>query len=109
MDTDTRRSHAAYVLMLNCGPVSWKSRCKDSVSLSTSEAQYIAACEVGKEIKYLRALLRDVGSTQDHTTNVRVRTIWLVLSCILILCAVNLPDTLTCAFIFVGSSILLEL
>jgi hypothetical protein len=69
-DTDTRRSHDAYVLMLNCGAVSWKSRCKDSVTLSTSETQYIASCEVGKEIKYLRALLRVVGSTQDHTTNV---------------------------------------
>jgi Reverse transcriptase (RNA-dependent DNA polymerase) len=69
-DTDTRRSHAAYILMLNGGPISWKSRRQDSVALSTSEAEYMAASEVGKEIQYLRALLHDVGFTQLSPTNV---------------------------------------
>jgi hypothetical protein len=69
-DTDTRRSHAAYILMLNGGPISWKSRRQDSVALSTSEAEYMAASEVGKEIQYLRALLHDVGFTQLAPTNV---------------------------------------
>ena len=49
-DTDTRRSHDVYVLMLNDGPISrrqdsvalstWKSRRQDSVPLSTCEAEY---------------------------------------------------------------------
>jgi hypothetical protein len=69
-DTDTRRSHAVYVLMLNGGPISWKSRRQDSVALSTSEAEYMAASEVGKEIQYLRSLLHDVGFTQLSPTNV---------------------------------------
>jgi hypothetical protein len=73
-DTDTRRSHAVYcdtyILMLNDGPISWKSRRQDSVDLSTSEAEYMTASEVGKEIQYLRALLHDVGFTQLSPTNV---------------------------------------
>ncbi len=37
-DTDTHRSHTAYIIMMNGGPISWKSRHQDSVALSTSEA-----------------------------------------------------------------------
>ena len=51
--SDTRRSHAAYIIMMNGGPISWKSRRQNSVALSTSEAEYMAASEVGKEILYL--------------------------------------------------------
>jgi hypothetical protein len=67
---DTRRSHAAYIIMMNGGPISWKSRCQDSVALSTSEAEYMAASEVGKEFLYLRAILRDVGYAQTAPTNI---------------------------------------
>jgi len=35
-DTDTSRSHTGYILMMNGGPISWKSRRQDNVSLSTS-------------------------------------------------------------------------
>ena len=69
-DTDTRPSHAAYIIMMNGGPISWKSRRQDSVALSTSEAEYMAASEVGKEILYLRAILRDVGYAQTAPTNI---------------------------------------
>jgi hypothetical protein len=58
-DTDTRRSHTGYVLMLNGGAISWKSRRQDSVSLSTSEAEYVAASQCGQEVLYLREILRD--------------------------------------------------
>jgi hypothetical protein len=42
-DTDTHRSHTTYIIMMNGGPISWKSRRQDSVALSTSEAEYMAA------------------------------------------------------------------
>ena len=56
--------------MMNDGPISRKSRRQDSVALSTSEAEYMAASEVGKEILYLLALLRDVGHEQIATTDI---------------------------------------
>ena len=74
-DTDTRRSHAAYIIMMNGGPISGKSRRQDSVTLSMSEVEYMAASEVGKEILYLRVILRDVGYTQTASTNIYMRII----------------------------------
>jgi hypothetical protein len=65
-DIETRRSHTGYVLMLNGGPVSWKSRRQDSVALSTSEAEYMAASLCGQEVVYIRSILRDFGVTQTQ-------------------------------------------
>jgi hypothetical protein len=44
-DVETHLSHTVYILMLNGGhsAISWKSRHQDSVSLSTSEAKFVAA------------------------------------------------------------------
>jgi len=60
-DTDTRRSHTGYILMMNGKPISWKSRRQDNVSLSqaTSEAQFVAASPAGQEAIYLRETLPD--------------------------------------------------
>ena len=60
-DLDTRRSHTGYILMLSGGAVSWKCRRQDCVSLSTSEAEYVAASQCGQEVVYLREILRDFG------------------------------------------------
>jgi hypothetical protein len=69
-DTDTRHSHVAYIIIMNGGPISWKSGRQDSVALSTSEAEYMAASEVDKEILYLRSILLDVGYAQTAPTNI---------------------------------------
>ena len=61
VDVETRRSHTGFVLMMNGGPISWKSRRQDSVALSTSEVEYMAACLCGQEIVYIRVILRDLG------------------------------------------------
>ena len=69
-DLDSRRSHTGYVLMMTGGAVSWKSRRQDCVSLSTSEAEYVAASQCGQEVLYLREILRDFGYAQEGPTNV---------------------------------------
>ena len=44
-DLDTRRSHTGHVIMMNGGPISWKSVKQKSVSLSTAESEWYAASE----------------------------------------------------------------
>ena len=67
-DMDTRRSHTGYIIMLNGGPVSWKSTRQKSVSLSTAESEWYAASEAGKEIIYLRYILHGFGFEQKKAT-----------------------------------------
>ncbi len=69
-DLDRRRSRTDYILMLTGGDVSWKSRRQDCVSLSTSEAEYVAASQCGQEVVYLREILRDFGFPPTGPTRV---------------------------------------
>jgi hypothetical protein len=61
-DLDTRRSHTDYVIMMNGGSISWKSVKQKSVSLSPAESEWYATSEAGKELLYLRIIMRDFGS-----------------------------------------------
>jgi len=69
-DTDTCRSHTGYILMMNGGPISWKSRRQDNVSLSTSEAEFVAGSQAAQEVVYLRETLRDFGYSQSTATDI---------------------------------------
>jgi len=71
-DTDTRRSHTGYILMMNGGSISWKSRRQDNVSLSTSEPEFVAAraSQAAQELVYLRETLRDFGYPQSTATDI---------------------------------------
>jgi hypothetical protein len=63
-DLDTHRLHTGYVIMMNDGPISWKSVNQKSVSLSTAEIEWYSASEVGKELLYLRIIMREFGFPQ---------------------------------------------
>jgi len=54
--------------MLNGGPISWKSRRQDNVSLSTSEAIFVAASQAGQETIYLRETLTNLGFSLTQAT-----------------------------------------
>ena len=60
-DLDKCRSTTAYVFILACGPVSWKSNLQSTIALSTTEAEYMAVTEGAKEAVWLRGLLKDLG------------------------------------------------
>jgi len=54
------RSTTGGCFSLGSSVSSWMSRKKDMVALSSVEAKYIAACEVRREIVWLRTLLMDL-------------------------------------------------
>jgi hypothetical protein len=58
---DNGRSTGGYAVIIGGGAVSWSSRLQPVVSLSTTEAEYIAAVEAGKEIIWMRNLLTEFG------------------------------------------------
>jgi len=56
-----RKSYSGYVVLFANGPIAWESRKQNSVSLSSTEAEYVAMCQGTKEILFLRSLLAEVG------------------------------------------------
>ncbi|KAH9660217.1 hypothetical protein KPL70_024138 [Citrus sinensis] len=67
-DLDKRRSTTGYVFTLGGGPVSWKSILQSTIALSTTEAEYMAATKVVKEVIWLKGLLGDLRVIQENIT-----------------------------------------
>ena len=49
------------MVIMNGAPVSWHSKLQTTVALSTTEAEYVAAVDAGKEIKWMHNLLLELG------------------------------------------------
>ena len=60
-DKDDGRSTGAYLAMVGIGAVDWSSKLESITCLSTTEAEYIAAVDAGKEICWLRNLFTELG------------------------------------------------
>jgi hypothetical protein len=58
---DTGHSTGAYIVKIGTGVVSWMLKCQSIVALSTTEAEYMAACEAGKEIVWMHKILQELG------------------------------------------------
>ena len=59
-----------YLFSLNDGAVSWRSSRQGGVTLSSAEAEFVAASQVGQEAIYLRALLRGFNFRQVGATDI---------------------------------------
>ncbi|CAK1589341.1 unnamed protein product [Parnassius mnemosyne] len=59
-----KKSNTGYIFMMNGGPVSWASRKQNTVALSTTDSEYMAASEAVKEILWLRQLLIYIDEPQ---------------------------------------------
>jgi hypothetical protein len=59
-NTDNRRSVTGYVFMLGGGAISWQSKAQDSVSLSSTEAEYVAASQASREAMHWRMFLGEL-------------------------------------------------
>lgn len=61
---DNGQSTSGYVVKIGGGAVSWSSKLQSFVTLSTTEAEYVAAVASGQEIIWLRNLFTEFGFPQ---------------------------------------------
>ncbi|KAG2960768.1 Retrovirus-related Pol polyprotein from transposon TNT 1-94 [Phytophthora cactorum] len=66
-DLADRKSTSGYTFMLMSAPVSWGSKKQSSVSLSTSEAEYIALSLAIQEGKWIHRLLCEILAATNET------------------------------------------
>jgi hypothetical protein len=55
-----RRAISGYAFLINAGTVSWSSRKQELVTLSTAEAEYVAATHTAKEGIWLRRIINEL-------------------------------------------------
>ena len=67
-DRKTRKSTTGYIFTIAGAAISWASKRQQTVALSSTEAEYIAACAAAQEVMYLRALLSSLEHTQEDPT-----------------------------------------
>ena len=61
---DTRRSTTGWIYTFAGSAISWRSVPQDCTSVSTTEAEYVAASEACKEAIWLSRLVGEVGLEQ---------------------------------------------
>jgi hypothetical protein len=69
-DLDHRRSTTGYIFTHNGGPVAWCSRRQTCTTLSTTEAEYVAASETSREAIWLRHLLQDIDLANPNPVKI---------------------------------------
>ncbi|KAG6733210.1 hypothetical protein I3842_01G215700 [Carya illinoinensis] len=67
-DIDSRKSTTGFVYTLGGTAVSWGSNLQKTVSLSTTEAEYIAVSEAAKEMVWLQGFLEELGKKNQKGT-----------------------------------------
>ncbi|XP_074309422.1 secreted RxLR effector protein 161-like [Silene latifolia] len=65
-DVDSRRSMTGYVFTLGGSVVSWKATLWPTVTLSTTEVEYMALTAATKEGIWLKGLVSDLGLHQEQ-------------------------------------------
>ena len=69
---DTGRSTTGFVVKMGTGAISWMSKLQGIVALSTTEAEYIAACSASQELLWLRNLFTEFGYKLDRPSPLRL-------------------------------------
>lgn len=65
-DIDDRRSTTGLMITLGAAPIIFASRKQRDTALSSTHAEYYAACDVVSEIKWMRQLLDELGVVHER-------------------------------------------
>jgi hypothetical protein len=68
MDCRHRRSISGIVLKLSGAAISWKCRVQPTISLSTTEAEFLALTDAGRMVLCIRSILDELNFSQQHAT-----------------------------------------
>jgi hypothetical protein len=71
-DKQTRTSVFGYIIYFCGAPIAWKSKASKSVTLSSTEAEYVALSEITKEIMFVKQVLETMNITIKLPITVRV-------------------------------------
>ena len=71
-DVQHRRSVTGLVLKLAGGAIYYKTRFQPTIALSSTEAEFSAACDAGKAILYIRSILDQLGLSQKDATTLHI-------------------------------------
>jgi hypothetical protein len=64
-NNDDMKSTGGYVFMASGGAITWKSKKQSVIALSTTESEYVALSEAGREAIWLRNLYGELGFPQS--------------------------------------------
>ena len=69
-DASNRKSVSGYVITMAGGAISWSSKKQTSIALSTTEAKYIAATHVTKQVLWQRLLFTELDFEIPTTSTI---------------------------------------
>ena len=64
-DKNSRKSTFSFIFMVNSGPVSWCSKRQSTVTLSSTEAEYITVTLAAKKTTWIKLLLTELDLLQS--------------------------------------------
>jgi len=65
-NTKKRTSMTGMVLMMSGGAIGYKSKFQTVIAHSSTEDEFVAACDTAKMISFFRSLLEDIGLEQEQ-------------------------------------------
>ncbi|KAL8123001.1 hypothetical protein AgCh_011103 [Apium graveolens] len=69
-DVDDRKSTSGYVFLINGVAVAWSSKKQPIVTLSTTEAEFIATASCACQAVWMRRILQELGFVQEGGTTI---------------------------------------
>ena len=67
-DLEDRKSTSGYVFLMSSGAVSWSSKKQPIVTLSTTEAEFVAAAYCASQVIWMGRILEKLGHSQRGST-----------------------------------------
>ena len=68
----TGKSITGYVIFLNGLILSWRPKAQGIVTLSSTEAEYVAATEITSKLSFIKRIMNFLGITTEEKMNVKL-------------------------------------